>query len=58
MVYGYISIGDKEKAFTWLERAFEQRSNCLSSLKVDPIFDSLRGDPRFQDLLRRVHLDR
>jgi TolB-like protein/DNA-binding winged helix-turn-helix (wHTH) protein/lipoprotein NlpI len=57
LLYAYIAIGDKEKAFTWLEKAFEQRSNCLSALKVDPIYDPLRSDPRFQSLLRRVHLD-
>ncbi len=58
MVYAYLSLGEKDKAFTWLEMAFQQRSNCLSALKVDPIYDPLRSDPRFHDLLRRVHLDR
>ncbi len=57
LVYAYLAIGDKEKAFTALEKAFEQRSNCLSALKVDPVYDPLRGDSRFHDLLHRVHLD-
>jgi hypothetical protein len=49
-------MGYKERAFAWLEKAYDQRSNILTRLKVDPAFDSLRDDPRFQDLLSRVHL--
>ena len=52
----YASVGDKEKALTWLEKAYAQHSNELTALKVDPGYDSLRSDPRFQDLLRRVRL--
>ena len=39
-----------------LEKAYTQHSNGLTGLKVDPIYDPLRGDPRFQNLLRRVGL--
>jgi len=39
-----------------LEKAYAQHSPELVSLKVDPRFDGIRGDPRFQDLLRRVGL--
>ena len=52
----YAGVGDKEQALAWLEKAYAQHSNELTALKVDPIYDSLRGDPRFQDLLRRVGL--
>jgi len=51
-----IGIGDKEQAFMWLERAYLQHANMMTTLKVDPVYDPLRGDPRFQDLLRRVGL--
>lgn len=56
MVVAYAEMDDKEKAFVWLQVAYAQHSNVLTTLKVDPAFDSLRGDPRFQDLLRRVRL--
>jgi TolB-like protein/DNA-binding winged helix-turn-helix (wHTH) protein/Tfp pilus assembly protein PilF len=52
----YIGLGDKDKAFEWLERAFQERSNYVAYLKVFPIADPLRSDPRFADLLRRVGL--
>jgi tetratricopeptide (TPR) repeat protein len=54
----YVGLGEKDKAFEWLEKAYEDRSlgGPLASLKVDPIFDPLRSDPRFADLLRRMNL--
>ncbi len=51
-----IAMGNKDQAFVWLEKAYVQHSNAMIPLKVDPIYDPLRGDPRFQDLLRRVGL--
>ncbi|MDQ6652311.1 MAG: protein kinase [Acidobacteriota bacterium] len=50
----YAGLGDKDQAFAWLEQAYQDRSFFLIWLKVEPRFDSLRDDPRFQDLLRRV----
>ena len=55
-VEAYIGMDNKDQPFIWLERAFEQHSNCMTTLKVDPLYDPLRSDPRFQDLLRRVGL--
>ena len=52
----YIGLGDKEQAFTWLNKAYEERSDSLRFLKVNPIYDSLRSDPRFADLLKRMKL--
>jgi TolB-like protein/Tfp pilus assembly protein PilF/DNA-binding winged helix-turn-helix (wHTH) protein len=52
----YIGIGDKNQAFGWLEKAYAAHSPSLVSLKVDPTFDPVRSDPRFQDMLRRVGL--
>lgn len=50
----YIGLGDKDQAFAWLEKAYEARSWYLTWLKVAPELDSLRSDPRFADLMRRV----
>jgi serine/threonine protein kinase/tetratricopeptide (TPR) repeat protein len=50
----YIGLGDKNQAFAWLEKGFEQHDFWLTCLKGEPIFDPLRPDPRFQDLVRRV----
>src|SRR5262249_8744716 len=52
----YLGLGDKERAFDWLERAVEERSNIVKLLKVHPLFDPLRGDPRFASYLRRANL--
>jgi DNA-binding winged helix-turn-helix (wHTH) protein/tetratricopeptide (TPR) repeat protein len=52
----YTSLGERERAFEWLEKAYEERANPLTTLKVEHIFDSLRADPRFADLLRRAGL--
>ena len=50
----YVGTGEKERAFEWLERAYRDRCAELVELRVDPRFDSLRSDPRFTDLVRRV----
>jgi Flp pilus assembly protein TadD len=50
----YAILGDKDKAFEWLEKGYQDR--LLNSIKVSPGLDSLRSDPRFQDLLRRMNL--
>jgi tetratricopeptide (TPR) repeat protein len=52
----HAGLAEKELAFDWLERAFEKRAVDLFTLKVEPMFDSLRADSRFDDLLRRVGL--
>jgi len=52
----YAGLGDKDQTFAWLDKAFQDRSYFLIWLKVEPQFDSLRDDSRFQDLLRRVGL--
>jgi eukaryotic-like serine/threonine-protein kinase len=53
----YAGLGDKERAFEWLEKAFEDRSWGMVRLKVDPRFDRLHADPRFASLLRRMGLE-
>jgi tetratricopeptide (TPR) repeat protein len=52
----YIGLEEKDQAFAWLERAYEERSGFLTELTVEPMFDSLRSDPRFQELMRRMKL--
>jgi len=55
LIWAYIGMGNKDQAVIWLEKAYSQHSS-LTTLKVDPIYDPLRSDPRFQDLLQRVGL--
>jgi len=57
LFWAHIGIGDKDQAFVWLEKAYTEHSDTLTVLKVEPGFDSLRSDPRFQDLMRRVGLE-
>jgi serine/threonine-protein kinase len=52
----YVALGDKDQAFAWLEKADKERDGSLARLRVDPRFDSLRSDPRFADLAKRVGL--
>jgi len=52
----YTGLGEKEQAFAWLEKAYEQRHPYLILIKVEPVFDSLRSDPRFAELMRKVGL--
>ena len=54
----YIGLGDKQRALEGLEKVFEVRSQWLTILKVDKIFDPLRSEPRFIALLKKVHLDK
>ncbi|MGI8408274.1 MAG: tetratricopeptide repeat protein [Pyrinomonadaceae bacterium] len=51
-----IGLDDREKAFEWLEKSFDEKAWQLGFLNVEPIFDPLREDPRFSDLLRRLKL--
>jgi len=52
-----VSMGDKEQAFAWLEKAYtEHAGQLVMTLKVEPAFDPLRSDPRFNHLLSRIGL--
>ncbi len=53
----HIGLGNKDQAFEWLEKAYENREYMVPLLNVSPAYDSLRSDPRFDDLLRRVGLE-
>jgi hypothetical protein len=48
------TLGDQDKAFRWLEQAYQAHDENMILLKVMPTFDPVRDDPRFRDLLRRM----
>jgi len=52
----HAGLGAKDQAFAWLEKGFQRRAVGISFLKIDLRFGSLRSDPRFADLLRRIGL--
>ncbi len=51
----YAMAGEVDSAFAWLGRAYQERRPILAHLRAQPEFDSLRSDPRFADLLRRMN---
>jgi TolB-like protein/DNA-binding winged helix-turn-helix (wHTH) protein/Tfp pilus assembly protein PilF len=51
----YLGLGDKDQALTFLERAYDEQDPALFHLKVSPLLDPLRSEPRFQALIRRVN---
>jgi len=56
MALAYLGVGNNDAALSSLEKAYAERSNLLTALQVEPAYDPLRDDPRFQELLRRVGL--
>jgi pentatricopeptide repeat protein len=56
-VEAYLGLAETDQAFAWLERAYQEHSIIMQELKVDPLFDLIRRDPRFVDLVRRVGLN-
>lgn len=52
----YAGLGDRDQAFQWLEKGYQNRTSHMNWIKVDPMLDNLRADPRFADLVRRVGL--
>lgn len=52
----YVGLGEKDEAFALLERAYAERDFYVATIKADPRFDSIRSDPRYADLLRRLGL--
>jgi len=52
----YSLLDDKDEAFRWLEKAYEERSSQLTDLKVDPDYDNIRSDPRFMALVNKIGL--
>jgi len=56
MALAYLGLNDKERAIEWLQRAYEERSLRPDFMRVDPAYDNVRSDPRFQELMRRAGL--
>jgi len=54
----YSGLGDKDQAFEWLEKAYAERHPYLTLLKVEPVFNNLRSDARYAELLNKVGLPR
>jgi hypothetical protein len=52
----YTGMGDKDRAFEWLDKAYDERSSDLPCIKADPRMDPLRSDPRYKELLLRLGL--
>jgi tetratricopeptide (TPR) repeat protein len=52
----YSGLNDKDQAFEWLDRAYEARSFGMTLLKLETVFENLRSDPRYKDLLKRMNL--
>jgi len=52
----YAGLDDRQQTFAWLERAYHERSPMLADLRVNPVWDNYRLDPRFTSLLRRIGL--
>ncbi len=52
----YAGLDEKDEAFAWLERAYQERSNYMELLKSETVLDNLQGDPRFAELLKRMKL--
>jgi hypothetical protein len=52
----YAGLGDKDQAFAWLEKRFQDRSDQLARIRWEPPYDSLHSDPRYTDLLKRMGL--
>ena len=52
----YAGLNDKDQAFEWLDKAYDERSFFITLLKVETVLDNLRSDQRFKELLKRVNL--
>jgi tetratricopeptide (TPR) repeat protein len=50
----YADLGDKDRAFEWLNAAYQEHDYFARALRVNPLFDSLRSDPRYAELLRKI----
>ncbi|MBZ5622229.1 MAG: winged helix-turn-helix domain-containing protein [Acidobacteriia bacterium] len=57
-VFLYGEVGERDQAFAWMEKAYQARDSGLFFLRVIPVYDPLRSDPRFDEMLRRIGIPR
>ena len=57
LAFIYTGLNDKQRALDMLEKAFQEKDNFMTHLKVEPLFDELRSEPRFKELLRKMRLE-
>ena len=53
----HLGLGEKEKALDWLEKSYQDQESACWYLKIDPIYDSVRNEPRFQAILKKIGLE-
>ena len=53
----YLGLGEKEKALDWLDKSYQDQESACWYLKVDPIYDSVRNEPRFHAILKKIGLE-
>ena len=53
----YLGLGEKEKALDWLEKSYEDQESACWYLTVEPVYDSVRNEPRFQAILKKLGLE-
>lgn len=56
MAQAYVGLGDKDQAFAWLDKGFEEREMKMNTLRVEPSFDPIRSDTRFAVMLKKMRL--
>jgi hypothetical protein len=56
MGVGYLRLGDRDRAFAWFNKAIDHHCVMMINLKIDPLLDSIRSDPRYHQLLQRMKL--
>jgi adenylate cyclase len=50
----YAALGDRDQSVRWIEKAYEERSDCMIYLRTEPSLDGLRSEPRFQEFLKLI----
>lgn len=54
----YSALDEKDEAFKWLEKTYQDRLSTMFQLKTDPFLDNLRSDPRFEDYLKKAGFEK
>jgi hypothetical protein len=58
IAYIYAGLGNKDKVFEWLEKGYTEQNSQLGYLKIDYMWDNLKSDPRYTDLLKKIGLNK